>query len=226
MKQKTKDILSLVIKFLVFAVVVVGLIDSFMGNAFAGPSKTLLYYTNQSNILIALVCVFFALWQVCSKRSMPRWAYVVKYASTVAITITFLVFWLFLAPFMTPDMNPYGLNSLCLHLVAPLLAIADFVLFDCNWLSGKKTVWWTLVFPCYYFVFAIVCSLCGVTFDGNGAVMPYFFLDFYNYGWFDASLKPFELGVAYWLVVILGFVLGVGYLYLAIKRWRNKQNVM
>ena len=226
MKPKTKNTLSLVLKFAIVAVVVVGITDSFLGNAIAGPQKTLLYYTNQSNILIALICLFFAVWQMFANKSMPRWCYVVKYAGTVAITITFLVFWLFLAPFMPEDMPVFALNSICLHLVAPLLAVADFVLFDCNWLSTNKTVLWTLVFPAYYFVFAIICSLCGVTFDGNGAVMPYFFMDFYTYGWFDFQAQPFQLGVAYWLVAILAFVLGVGYLYLKIKRWRNKQNVL
>ena len=226
MKQKTANILSLVLKFTIFVVVVTGLVDSFMGNSYAGPSKTLLYYTNQSNVLMALVCMFFALWQIFSKRSMPRWAYVVKYAGTVAITITFLVFWLFLAPFMTEEMPIYTLNSICLHLVAPLLSVADFILFDCNWLSTKRTMWWTLVFPCYYFAFAVICSVCGVTFDGNGAKMPYFFMDFYTHGWFTVDIPGLSLGVAYWLIVILGFVLTLGWLYLKIKRWRNKQNML
>ena len=226
MKTKTKYILSLVVKLAVFAVVVVGLADSFCGNSFAGPGKTLLYYTNQSNVLIAAICLAFALWQIFGKKSLPNWCYVVKYAGTVAITITFLVFWLFLAPFMKGNPHLFALNSICLHLVSPLLAIADFVLFDCNWLSGKKTVWWTLVFPCYYFAFAIICSCCGVTFDQNGAVMPYFFLDFYTYGWFTVDFQTPQLGVAYWLVAILGFVLGVGWLYLKVKRWRNKQDMM
>ena len=130
MKYKTKYVLSLVLKFAIFALVVTGIVDSYMGNSYAGPSKTLLYYTNQSNVLMGIICLFFALWQIFSKRSMPRWAYVVKYAGTVAITITFLVFWLFLAPFMTADMPIYTLNSICLHLVAPLLAVTDFILFD------------------------------------------------------------------------------------------------
>ena len=226
MKVKTNQTLSLVFKFLVVAVVVVGLVDSFAGNSIAGADKTLLYYTNQSNLLVGIVCLAFALWQIVAKKSMPRWCYVVKYAGTVAITITFLVFWLFLAPFMPEDMPIFSLNSICLHLVAPLLAVADFLLFDCNWLSTKGTMWWSLVFPAYYFVFAIICSICGVTFDQNGAVMPYFFMDFFTYGWFTFDTQPFTLGVAYWLVAILAFVLGVGALYLRIKRWRNKQDLM
>ena len=226
MKQQTKQIFSLALKFVIVAVVVVGIVQAFLGNAVIGASKTLLYYTNQSNLLMAAICLAFALWQMFANKSMPRWCYVVKYAGTVAITITFLVFWLFLAPFMTEDMPVFSLNSVCLHLVAPLLAIADFLIFDCNWLSSKKTMWWTLVFPAYYFAFAVICSKCGVTFDSAGAVMPYFFMDFYTYGWFTFQLKPFTLGVAYWLVAILAFVLGVGALYLRIKRWRNKQNLM
>ena len=217
---------QLVIKFLVVIVVAVGLVDALMGNAMVTPDKTLLYYTNQSNIFVAVVCLIFALWQIFAKSPLPRWCYVVKYVATVAITITLLVFWLILVPFISDSTDIFSLSSVCLHLISPLLAIADFILFDCNWLSDKNTVWWTLLFPVYYFAFAIICSTCGVTFDQNGAVMPYFFMDFYTYGWFTFTTEPLTVGVAYWLVVILAFVLGMGALYLKIKRWRNKQCVL
>ncbi|MBO5866645.1 MAG: hypothetical protein J6Q55_01135 [Clostridia bacterium] len=56
MKQQTKQIFSLALKFVIVAVVVVGIVQAFLGNAVIGASKTLLYYTNQSNLLMAAIC--------------------------------------------------------------------------------------------------------------------------------------------------------------------------
>jgi len=60
----------------------------------------------------------------------------------------------------------------------------------------------------------MIASLSGVEF-GYGAKVPYFFLDFYQYGWFN--LGSFPMGVFWWILIVLGIVLGIGALLLKLK---------
>ena len=65
--------------------------------------KRLLYFTNQSNIWIALVCLTVAILSIVSifKKDLviKNWIYILKYIFTVSITITGLIFCGLLAPF-------------------------------------------------------------------------------------------------------------------------------
>ena len=53
----------------------------------------------------------------------------IKYVATVAITVTFLVFFTMLAPLMGVDYL-LSFNNFSLHAIVPILAIVDLILFD------------------------------------------------------------------------------------------------
>lgn len=85
-----------------------------------GGFQNLRYFTVLSNLLqggVSLVRVF--------GRRTGRW----KYVSTTAVALTFFVVLLFLGPAYGYDSMYTGANF-WFHLVVPVLAMADFLIFD------------------------------------------------------------------------------------------------
>ncbi len=188
--------------------------------------KTFLYYTTQSNIAIGVVCLVFGILDVLSylgkKVQIPRWLNVVKFATTVAITLTFIVFWTMLVPVQLKDSLDYLLsvdNILC-HTLVPIFAVVDWLLNSQKYVDKKHDFLWSVSTPLAYFVFAMVVASYNVDF-GYGARVPYFFLDFYQYGWFNISTFPF--GVFWWILIVLCLVLGIGALLMQAKKLCNKK---
>ena len=85
------------------------------------------YFTQLSNLYVAAAVI-------CQLAKPGRGSLLLKYTAAVSIVITFLVYLLVLAP-----MVPGGLiaayrqdhwASLCLHVLTPAFAVADFLLVD------------------------------------------------------------------------------------------------
>ena len=90
------------------------------GSLSAGGLQSLRYFTVLSNLFqggVSLACALGA--------DTGRW----KYASTVAVALTFFVVLLFLGPTYGYDSMYTGANF-WFHLVVPLLAMADFLFLD------------------------------------------------------------------------------------------------
>ena len=214
----TKKITSTILRFLTAIFACWGVIAAANGEFMA--RNTFLYYTTQSNIAIGLVCLAFAILDVlsyCGKKvHIPHWLNVVKYAASVAITLTFLVFWVMLAPIQMKEYPEliFDFDSILCHGVVPILSVADWLVNAQGYRHKKTDFWWSISTPLVYFVFVMSASLSGADF-GYGAKVPYFFLDFYQYGWFN--LSTFPMGVFWWILIVLGIVLGIGAVLLKVK---------
>ena len=68
-------------------------------NSFMGGSGVFMYFTIQSNIFIALICLIGACLFLRSRPAGRAW-YVVKLVGTVSITLTGVVFAVLLAPIL------------------------------------------------------------------------------------------------------------------------------
>ena len=212
------------INFAVFICAMVGVIATSFGVSGLMTGVSILYYTVQSNIWIGLTSLTFAILQIIGvKKSsvvITGWLYVTKYVFVVAITLTMVVFWLLLAPTIQLPSYLLSPSNLFAHTLTPILSLASFSFFDSrDYKLSKKSSFFSLATPLYYFIFAVVCSLAGVPF--HVFRMPYFFIDFYEFGWFSASayssLYTFSsFGVFYWIIIILlcVFLLGFGLLFL------------
>ena len=121
------------------------------------------YFTIQSNVAVG-VLAGYAAW--CALRDRPEPPSALKGAVTLYITITGTVYHLVLAnpasPFAMaqPDRQPgEWWGNQFLHTVVPLLAVADWALFDRRGrLRPRYAAWW-LVFPLGYLGFALVRGL-------------------------------------------------------------------
>lgn len=195
------------------------------------------YFTNLSNIFLDFVLLLFIYFDIellrskgtRERRSNP--AYIVKYMATISITLTCLIYLTLLAPtnengFVYAYLNN-GAGSLCVHMVGPVLAILDFLLFDYGYVSSKKHALFATVPPLTYVGFVVILSGCGVRWGTKYA--PYNFLNFgAPTGWFgfDLSLLGSEtlgIGVFYMIVVLFILFSGIGLFFLQLKDRRGRR---
>ena len=92
-------VVSLILKVLVVLFAVLGTIISATAgkNVFMGGGSVFMFFTIQSNLLIALICAIGFILLLSRKTIRNAW-YVFKYVGTVSITLTGLVFCFILAP--------------------------------------------------------------------------------------------------------------------------------
>ncbi|MEG1706960.1 MAG: hypothetical protein RR291_05650, partial [Clostridia bacterium] len=178
-----------------------------------------------SNVFVSIVMAIYLVIDIINlsgkKVIAPYWLNMLKFISTVGITLTFIVFGLVLTPQMVA--NGYGeyvtaVSSICMHMVAPVLTILDWCLFDCNITHKRWSFTYGAFFPILYFIFANVCVMLGADFGTHGTFQkfPYFFLDYDTLGWFN--IGDGKIGVFYWIVVMIAFVAGLGVLLLYINK--------
>lgn len=229
-KYHPKEIMAgLIIKLISVAASIYGLIrtmDSLL---------SFTYFTNLSNIfldLVLLLFIYFDIELLLSKgerdhRNNP--AYITKYVATISITLTFLIYLTLLAPtnangFVYAYLNN-GAGSLCVHMVGPVLAIIDFLLFDYGYVSSKSHALFATIPPLAYVGFVVILSNCGVRWGTK--YTPYNFLNSgAPTGWFgfDLSLLSSDtlgIGVFYMIIVLFVIFCGIGLFFLQLKDRRR-----
>lgn len=188
-------------------------------------ANDLLYFTIQCNIWIALIHSYFLVAEWLEEKKsvfeIKNCMRTLKYVLTVSISITFIVFFILLVPDLGWAVVELP-GSMPTHFWAPVAAIIDYIYFERKHRVHKKMPLYAIVPPLIYFVGTIILSLNGVTYVDNEPV-PYFFLNFHEFGWF--RIENGELGVFYWVLIILGLILGIGYSLLKLNQsTREKKN--
>ena len=190
------------------------------GGAMGDTTSIFLYFTIQSNIWIALVCLGFLLYDLLrrGRRRFGAPPYILKFMCTGAILLTFFVFAVLLAPIM-PKSYLLSPSNMLLHDVTPLLALADFVLCDDGYAGETRHTLFGAILPLAYAVFALSLSFGGVRF--NGAAVPYFFLNYEKLGWFTIGKNG--IGVVWWTVILTALVMLIGFALLRIRVYRRRK---
>ena len=181
-----------------------------------------IYFTNLSNYFCIGIMVVQLIGTI--KRSgdgLVTVPPVLKLASLVAILVTFLLFNFLIAGEEGRDpIRNFSAMSIILHVVLPVLYLADWVLFH----EKSKIKWMdpisALFFPIVYIVYVIIhAAIRGFNSElkgfvgSNPLIYPYFFLNPEKIG---------VLGVALWCVILgIAFAL-LGYLFAAIGRLLSK----
>lgn len=222
-----KKWLSILFKTIVFLASSIGLILVICNIevTYVGGLKGMLYFTNQSNLWIGLVCfvgiIIMIMERIKQKSYVKPWMKIVKLIFTVAITLTGVVYCFVLVPTMTED--PWCLTSVLTHVVVPVFAVLDFLVYDVDYSYKYKQSFWVLIPPVYYLIFAGIGYIIDLDF-GLGVNYPYFFLDWgAPVGFFGISKElPHYIGMFYWLILMLGIVLGFAILYIKASKTVNK----
>lgn len=218
-------IFNLITEFLLIVIGIYGLYINFnsTGDFMGGSSIMLLYFTIQSNItIIAITFCFFILRiieLVIKKSIIPNFLYLIKFVFCIAISVTFLVFFVLLSPLQKPEYL-LSMTNLTVHGIVPIFAIVDFFIFDKEVKFNKVIPLIGTSMPLYYLFFVFICIAEGVRFGGNLKV-PYFFLDYEKLTWFNITSDG--IGVFYWILILLVFVIGLSYLYAFLNNLFHKK---
>lgn len=213
--SKTGKAVSYALKLTVILCAIAGtLISARAGrNSFMGGSRVFMFFTIQSNLAVAAVCAAEAFLLVRGKPIPGAW-YVVKLAGTVSITLTGVVFAALLVPVL--GRGAWNLQNTLTHAVVPAAAAADFFVVASGVHIRRKSVFWVIVPPVLYVIYAGVGYVRGWEFI-RGLNYPYFFLNWGSpAGAFGFTKGLPYMGCAWWLALLLLFLIAVGRCYAAL----------
>ncbi|MCR5331880.1 MAG: Pr6Pr family membrane protein [Lachnospiraceae bacterium] len=212
---KTRKMLSLAFKVIVFFSAVIGTFLSYYAgrNSFMGGNRVFMFFTIQSNIAIAIICaVGFCL--LLKDAGIGKVWYTVKFVGTVSITLTGVVFGFVLAP--TLGAGAWNIQNTLTHLVVPVVAVADFFMISGIARIKRINALYVIIPPIIYAIYA------GIGYVNNWQFMeginyPYFFLNWGSKaGAFGFTNELPFMGTAWWILALLIFLIAVGFCYLAI----------
>lgn len=180
--------ISLILNIIIVLLVSIGTIFMFNGIEFMSNTKILestgfgafKFYTVDSNVLVAIGSFILIINEILvlnnKKKEIPKYSYLLKYIGTVAVTLTFLVTALWLAPLMKNNfLFLYMNNNLFFHLIVPLLSFISYCFFEKNNMKFKY-VFIGLSTVIIYGIFYIANILSHIE---NGKVLPGY--DFYGF---------------------------------------------
>lgn len=180
--------------------------DSFMGGR-----TVFMYFTIQSNIALALICLAGLIIMLRGRAFSDLW-YTVKFVGTVSITLTGVVFCFVLAP--TLRHNAWSIQNILTHVVVPVAGVLDFFVTGTRSGIRKRSVLWVIVPPLLYAVYAGIAYRMNWQF-AKGYNYPYFFLNWGSpagaFGFTDGL--PY-MGCGWWILALFCALLIVGMLYL------------
>ena len=161
------------------------------------------YYTIDSNIFLLITSILYLIYR--NKRS--KFLSIVKYSSTLSVSVTFLVVILVLLPMLDFNFKFLFLEhgGLFLHLLCPLMAIVSFIFFEKHEIenilkNNLRAVYFTII----YAVILISLNILRIV---NG---PYPFLKVYEQS---------VLASVLWTIAILGGTLVLSRLLLSLNEF-------
>lgn len=177
--------------------------------------SSLKYFTVLSNLLLGVASLGYAVCQArCLRGSapeIPRAIHVLKYVATTAVGLTFLTVMVFLGPlYGYPEM--FAGANLWLHLVLPVLAIAEFCVlegpYDLRQRDNLAAVLPTLLYGICY-----VGNILANGF-GHGAATN----DWYGFTLWGLDKIPLVLGVMLLVTYLIGLAIRLANRHIA--QWR------
>ena len=217
-----KTITKILIKAALIIIGVLGIVLTALSSAFMGGASVFFFFTVQSNIFIMLIALIFLVNEVVvlitNKSFINQTLLHIKYVATVAITVTFLVFFTMLAPLMGVDYL-LSFNNFSLHAIVPILAIVDFFLFDKDIKLTYKSSLLATISPICYVIFVYIGAIFKLEYSEN-LHYPYFFLNIDTNGFL---FEKGTMGIIPWIIILLGAIIGLGCLFCLFIKLRQKR---
>ena len=224
MKTTIESILKIAIKVAIIVVGVLGIVLSASSDSFMGNGYVFMFFTVQSNLTIMGISLVFLVNDIrmmFKKESfLNNIFYLIKYTFTIAILITFLVFFIMLAPTLGIDYL-LSFKNFSLHAIVPILAIIDFFIFDKGInLTYRNSLVGTFM-PIYYLLFFLIGIPLNFRYSSDGLKAPYFFLNYEEIGWFAITDKG--PGVFIYVLILLALIVLLGFLFTFLMNLRQKK---
>lgn len=168
------------------------------------PAK-FVYFTFQTNIALGIVMAWAGLATLLRGIQPPAW---LKGCLTLYAVITGLIAWLILDP-ADPATTPvlWGMmTSTMVHIIVPIGAALDFLLFDPHRrLTWLHAVQWLIYFPLYLGFVLIRAQIAPHSGPGNGGdPYPYPFINLPNIGWQQFLINIVVYAAAF---LVLGLII-------------------
>ncbi len=212
---KTQNVISGILKTVVILSAVIGTFLSWHAgrNSFMGGRTVFMFFTIQSNIALAIICLTGLVKMLKNKPFSDLW-YIIKFVGTVSITLTGAVFCFVLAPTMQHD--AWNIQNILTHVVVPVAGILDFFVTGISSQIKKRDDLWVIVPPILYAIYAGIGYVQNWQF-AEGYNYPYFFLNWGSpAGAFGFTDELPYMGCAWWILALFCALLIVGMLYLLI----------
>ena len=186
------------------------------GDVGAVVANFLSFFTIQSNIAAAAVLIAAAIWTWTkgkdAAQDSPGIAVALACVTTYMI-VTGVVYNTLLRNVELPQGVTVWWSNEILHVVAPLLLLADLLLAPKRRALAWSTVWVIVVYPIVWVVYTLVRGPLMIA-PATGAP------SWYPYPFLDPSLQGGYLGVMVYVVVIAATVVAAGFLVIWVGRRR------
>jgi len=154
--------ISLYINILITILTIISMIIMFTGYKFMDEPELILesshigmfkFFTVDSNLLMGITSFIYAYYLLHHKNINYKLS-LLKLLSTTAVSLTFIVVFVYLGP-----ISPYGIKAMLLnsnlffHLIIPVLSIISFIFFEEHKLKIKDALYGiipTLIYSIYY----------------------------------------------------------------------------
>lgn len=154
---------------LAILIAIIGQFDYTAGRATINPFNFFGYFTIQSNI-ITMVAFLASAYFILSRKKQPTWVIYLRAVATTIIVIVGLVYNTLLAGASLAGSFDLKWSSDILHVIIPIYALVDWVLFADRKKLPYNRLWIVLIYP---IVWLVVILIRGAT-DGW---VPYPFLN-------------------------------------------------
>lgn len=209
-----KNKISFVINIFIIIFTLIATIMMFTGFKFMHGTEPILevsklgmfkFFTVDSNLLMAISSLVYLIELKRSsndKNIVSEKCSILKLMATTAVSLTFLVVFLYLGPISKDGVISLLQNSnLFFHLLIPLLSIITFVFFEKNTFQFKNIIYGIL--PTFlYGIFYLINILIHAS---NGSVSPFYDWYYFVQGglWQIAIVGPIMFLFSYFISVIL-----------------------
>ena len=165
------------------------------------------YYTTDSNILVGLASLFMLIEEKNilkdKRKTLSPNIYLFKFTSTVSVSITFLVVFLYLGPGSKGGIGSMLTNSnLFFHFLVPVLAIISFAFFEKTNKIDKKYIKYGVLPTLIYGIFYILNIINHI--ENNKISTKYDWYWFFQKGtWLIFIVIPLMLFLTYLTSLVL-----------------------
>ena len=138
MQEKRKFLALVILEFMTFTLMVVGITFSIVDVRFMGDYPRLsglpiyMTFTGLSNIFIGCICLACGIYRIVKKEKiLPKLLFVIKIIALADISITFITTAAYLAPSLGASWwRLYINNNIFNHFLTPLVAIVTFIILE------------------------------------------------------------------------------------------------
>ena len=146
------------------------------------------FFTVQTNLFVAIIqtiLIISIIFKMCGKEltfTKSKIFSKLRLLTSFFITITFIIYCFVLAPcgmiFSGKTFaEMFDFRNILLHIVVPVLAFVDYVLFCPKNTVSYKQIWVFLIYPAIYTLLVYLRVIFGGSSFVSGSKYPYFFFD-------------------------------------------------